>query len=50
MRNSSLKFVAVDSLRYYHLAERLGVDLSNSFDKTGVVIINEKVYDSSVDY
>ncbi|EFA08737.2 thioredoxin domain-containing protein 11 [Tribolium castaneum] len=38
--NSSLKFVAIDSLRYYQFAERLGVGLGQ---KTGVVIVNDKM-------
>lgn len=41
--NSSLGFVAIDSLRFSHFAEKLGVDLSTSVQKTGVVIVDEKV-------
>ncbi|XP_044252727.1 thioredoxin domain-containing protein 11 [Tribolium madens] len=42
--NSSLKFVAIDSLRFYQFAERLGVDLGKrERQKSGVVIVNEKM-------
>ncbi|XP_063903866.1 uncharacterized protein LOC135123281 isoform X2 [Zophobas morio] len=41
--NSSLKFVAIDSLRFFQFAERLGLDLSKSEDKSGVVVVNEKM-------
>jgi hypothetical protein len=41
--NSSLGFVAIDSLRFSHFAEKLGVDLSTSVQKTGVVIVDEKM-------
>lgn len=41
--NKSLTFVAMDSLLFYHFAERLGIDVTNSKDKSAVAIINEKV-------
>lgn len=41
--NASLTLIAVDSLKYYHFAERLGIDLSTRKDKTVAVIINEKM-------
>lgn len=41
--NSSLVLIALDSLRYYHFAERLGIDISQAEDKTAAVIINQKM-------
>ncbi|RZC27651.1 thioredoxin domain-containing protein 11 [Asbolus verrucosus] len=41
--NLTLAFIALDSLRFYHFAEKLGVDLPDSSQKSGVVIINEKM-------
>ncbi|KAJ8965120.1 hypothetical protein NQ314_004345 [Rhamnusium bicolor] len=41
--NKSLTLIAMDSLLYYHFAEKLGVDLSENVDKSAVVIINEKM-------
>lgn len=47
-RNFSLSLIAMDSLRQYHFAERLGVDLSKYKDQTAAVIINDKVVFSVV--
>lgn len=41
--NSSLSLLALDSLRDYHFAERLGVDLDKRRFKTAAVIVNQKV-------
>lgn len=41
--NSSLALIAMDGLRYYHFAERLGIDISLNKDKTAAVIINQKM-------
>ncbi|KAF5283521.1 hypothetical protein FQA39_LY17336 [Lamprigera yunnana] len=41
--NSTLTFIALDSLRYYHFAERLGINLFTIKDKTAAVIINQKM-------
>lgn len=41
--NKSLTFVAMDSLLFYHFAERLGIDVTSSKDKSAVAIINEKM-------
>ncbi|XP_060521749.1 thioredoxin domain-containing protein 11 [Cylas formicarius] len=40
--NSSLNFVAMDSLLYYNFAENLGVNLAKVSSKSIVVIIDEK--------
>lgn len=40
--NRTLSFTVMDSLTYYHFAEKLGIDLFRSSDKSGVAIINEK--------
>ncbi|KAJ8922905.1 hypothetical protein NQ315_001447 [Exocentrus adspersus] len=40
--NRSLTFVAMDSLLYYHFAERLGIDVTSGKEKSSVAIINEK--------
>ncbi|CAH0563678.1 unnamed protein product [Brassicogethes aeneus] len=41
--NRSLHFILIDSLVYYHFAERLGVDLNEFVDKTAAVIVNDKM-------
>lgn len=41
--NASLSLLVFDSLRDYHFAERLGIDLSRKPFKTAVVIVNQKV-------
>lgn len=41
--NYSLHMLAVDSIRNYHFAEALGVDIKNKKDKTVVVILDSKV-------
>lgn len=41
--NGSLNFVALDSLRYYMFAERLGIDVSAKSDLSAVVILDESV-------
>lgn len=41
--NSSLALIALDSLKYYHFAERLGINIALKKDLTAAVIINEKV-------
>lgn len=41
--NASLSLLAFDSLRDYHFAERLGIDLSRKRSRTAVVIVNQKV-------
>ncbi|XP_011310287.1 thioredoxin domain-containing protein 11 [Fopius arisanus] len=38
--NKSLTFLAIDSLRYFHFAEALGIDLLRIQDKTAVVILD----------
>lgn len=42
-QNQSLSFIVMDSLNYYHFAEKLGIDLLKYRDKSAAVIINEKV-------
>lgn len=41
--NSTLSLVAMDSIRYYNFAERLGIDIRNRVDKTAAVIVDEKM-------
>ncbi|CAH2261007.1 jg10784 [Pararge aegeria aegeria] len=41
--NYTLYIIAVDSLRNYHFAEALGVDIKNKKDMTAVVILDSKV-------
>lgn len=41
--NASLTLIALDSMLFYHFAERLGIDLLKCPDKTAAVILNEKV-------
>ncbi|XP_019764085.1 thioredoxin domain-containing protein 11 isoform X2 [Dendroctonus ponderosae] len=41
--NGSLNFIALDSLRYYMFAERLGIDLSTKSDSSAVVILDESL-------
>lgn len=41
--NASLTMVSLDSLQFYHFAEKLGVDVLKSPSKTAAVIVNEKV-------
>ncbi|KAJ8665286.1 hypothetical protein QAD02_006948 [Eretmocerus hayati] len=38
--NKSLALVAIDSLRFFHFAEGLGIDLRNQPDHTAVVIVD----------
>ncbi|KAF5280834.1 hypothetical protein FQR65_LT14941 [Abscondita terminalis] len=40
--NSSLSFIALDSVRYFHFAQKLGIDISLFKDKSAAVIINQK--------
>ncbi|XP_050300516.1 thioredoxin domain-containing protein 11 isoform X2 [Anthonomus grandis grandis] len=40
--NNSVKFIVMDSLRYYVFAERLGVNLFNRKDMSAVVIVDEQ--------
>ncbi|XP_041978251.1 thioredoxin domain-containing protein 11 [Aricia agestis] len=40
--NSSLYFIALDSVRNYHFAEALGVDIKNKKDMTAVIILDSK--------
>lgn len=42
-KNFSLNMVAVDSVRNYHFAESLGIDVTNKKDMTAVVILDTKV-------
>lgn len=42
--NSSLSFIAIDSLVNHYFAESLGINISNKTDKTAVVIIDGKVW------
>lgn len=41
--NKTLTFIAMDSLRYHHYAEKLGIDLSKRPNKTAVVILDDKM-------
>lgn len=41
--NQTLEFVALNSLIYYNFAERLGLDLFSKKDKSGVVIVHQKL-------
>lgn len=41
--NKTLALVAIDSLYYFHFAEALGVDVTNSSDKTVAVILDPAV-------
>lgn len=47
-RNQSLLFVVMDSLNYYHFAEKLGVHMGKNRDKSAAIIINDKVALKSV--
>ncbi|KAF7265238.1 hypothetical protein GWI33_021346 [Rhynchophorus ferrugineus] len=40
--NKTLNFVVLNSLLYYHFAEKLGIDLSRNHYKSAVVIVNDK--------
>ncbi|KAJ8979979.1 hypothetical protein NQ317_013728 [Molorchus minor] len=46
--NSSLAMIVMDSLLYYHFAERLGIDLLRKSDKSAVVIVNQAMESSHV--
>jgi hypothetical protein len=41
--NKTLALIAIDSLRYFHFAERLGIDLLKQRNKTTVVILDAAV-------
>lgn len=41
--NTSMYILAVDSIRNYHFAEALGIDVKNKKDITSVVILDSKV-------
>ena len=41
--NNTLLLLALDSLKYHHFAESLGIDVLNNYHKTAVVIVDEKV-------
>lgn len=46
--NYTLHILAVDSVRNYHFAEALGIDIKHKKDKTALVILDSKV--SLLDY
>lgn len=41
--NKTLALIAIDSLRYFHFAEHLGIDISKWRNKTAVVILDATV-------
>lgn len=41
--NKTLALIAIDSLHYFHFAERLGIDISKRRNKTTVVILDAAV-------
>lgn len=41
--NKTLALVAIDSLRYFHFAEGLGIDVGRADDKTVAVILDPAV-------
>lgn len=43
LANLTLSFVAMDSRKYHHFAERFSIDLSNKHDGSAAIILNEKV-------
>lgn len=45
MPNKTLTFIAMDSLKYHHFAERFSVDVLKQKDKSSVILLNEKVID-----
>lgn len=40
--NKTLSFIAMDSLKFYHFAERIGIDLRKAEHKSAAVIFNDK--------
>lgn len=41
--NKTLALIAIDSLHYFHFAERLGIDISKRRNKTTVIILDAAV-------